>query len=237
MVAFSSAAKQIAQWTIDFFFPRRCIGCGKIGDFLCKDCYRKLPRLLPPLCPKCGKPEASGSLCVACLRWKSCVDGIRSPFSFEGIVRRAVYELKYHNHRALAERLGELMTDYLCQSQIPGETLVPVPLHRRRLRERGYNQSSLLARELAITTGLPVVEDVLHRVKDSLPQVKTTSIEERYRNVKDAFVCRDGRGIKGKSVIVVDDVCTSGATLEACAVALKSAGAKSVWGLTFAREI
>lgn len=237
MVAFAIVAKQIAKVGLDFFFPRQCIGCGKIGDFLCQACCLKLPRLLPPLCQKCGKTESTGVLCSSCWGWQSCIDGIRSPFRFEGVVREAVHALKYRNQRVLSQCLAGLMADYLCHTHIPGEVLVPVPLHRRRLRERGYNQASLLARELAKTLGLPFVENVLCRVKDSLPQVKAASVDARHQNVKGAFICQYSDRIKGKSVLVIDDVCTSGATLEACAAALKVAGAVSVWGLTFAREV
>jgi ComF family protein len=103
------------------------------------------------------------------------------------------------------------------------------------LRERGYNQSGLLARELGRHIDLPVIEDCLIRVKQAQPQVRAANVEERRKNVADAFVCRDEK-VKGKQVILIDDVCTSGATLESCAAALKSRGATSVWGLTLARE-
>ncbi len=119
---------------------------------------------------------------------------------------------------------------------MPGEALVSVPLHARRLRERGYNQSSLLAGELGKRMGLPVIEDCLIRVKQAQPQVRAVDVEERRRNVADAFVCRDQR-VSGKQIILIDDVCASGATLESCAAALKNRGVTSVWGLTLAREI
>jgi predicted amidophosphoribosyltransferase len=104
------------------------------------------------------------------------------------------------------------------------------------LRERGYNQSSLLTGELARRIDLPVIEDCLIRVKQAQPQVGAVDVEERRRNVVDAFACRDEK-VSGKQIILIDDVCTSGATLESCAVALKNKGATSVWGLTLAREI
>ncbi len=152
-------------------------------------------------------------------------------------MKDVVHALKYHNFRSLSQPMADLMAGYLSCNQIPGDILVPVPLHRRRLKERGYNQSELLVRELGKIVGLPVADAVLCRVKDSSPQAKTTSVAERYRNVKGAFVCKDNGEISGRAVIVVDDVCTSGATLEACADVLKTAGAVSVWGLTFAREV
>jgi ComF family protein len=152
------------------------------------------------------------------------------------VIRKAIHELKYRNLRAISTRLAELLADYLKENQLPGEALVGVPLHPRRLRERGYNQSSLLAKELGKCVGLPVIEDCLIRVKQAQPQVKAADVEQRRRNVADAFVCRDER-VKGKRIVLIDDVCTSGATLESCAAALKNKGATSVWGLTLAMEI
>jgi ComF family protein len=104
------------------------------------------------------------------------------------------------------------------------------------LRERGYNQSDLVAEELGKHIGLPVIEDCLVRVREAQPQVRAVDVEERRRNVADAFVCRD-ESVSGKRIILIDDVCTSGATLESCAAALKNKGATSVWGLTLAMEI
>jgi len=138
--------------------------------------------------------------------------------------------------RAISPRLAALLADYLKAKPLPGEALVSVPLHPRRLRERGYNQSSLIAAELGNRIDLPVIEDCLIRVKQAQPQVKAVDVEERRMNVADAFVCRDER-VSGKQIILIDDVCTSGATLESCAAALKNSRAKSVWGLTLAREI
>jgi ComF family protein len=143
--------------------------------------------------------------------------------------------MKYQNVRSLSPYLAGFLADYLSSNHLPGEVLLCVPLHPRRLRERGYNQSCLLAREVGRRTGLPVIEDCLVRVKQVQPQVKATGVEERRRNVADAFVCRDD-GVRGKGIILIDDVCTSGATLESCAKALKNGGAASVWGLTLARE-
>jgi ComF family protein len=151
------------------------------------------------------------------------------------VIRKAIHQLKYRNLKAISPCLAELLSDYLESNSLPGEALLCVPLHPRRLRERGYNQSGLLARELGRRVGMPVIEDCLIRVKQAQPQVRAVDVAERRRNVADAFVCRDER-ISGKQIILIDDVCTSGATLESCAAALKSKGAASVWGLTLARE-
>ena len=132
--------------------------------------------------------------------------------------------------------LARLLQDYLTANPMPGEVLAPVPLHRKRLRERGYNQSSLLAKELGKLTGLPIVDDCLIRQRYAPPQARTSTVAERQSNVANAFACRDNR-LRDKQVLLIDDVSTSGTTLDACAAALKASGATSVWGLVLAREI
>ena len=191
---------------------------------------------MSPICPKCGRPQASGIVCPSCRQRQTEIDGIRSPFRFDEVVRKAIHQLKYQNLKAISHCLAKLLADYLRSNPLPGEVLVPVPLHPQRLRERGYNQSSLLTRELGKLTNLWVVEDCLIRVKQAQPQVRAAGLEERRRNVADAFICQNDK-LSGKQVILIDDVCTSGATLESCAIALKNKGALLVWGLTLAREI
>ena len=221
---------------LDLLFPQRCVGCGKEGNFICQSCCSSLPRVMPPLCPKCGRPQPSGILCPSCVGWQAEIAGIRSPFRFEGTVRQAVHQLKYKNLRALAAPLAKMLNDYLIANPIPAEVLVPVPLHRKRLRERGYNQSSLLAKELGKLINSPVVYDCLIRQQNTPPQARTATVDERRKNVADAFTCV-GERLRNQQVLVIDDVSTSGATLDACAQALKAAGAVSVWGLVLAREI
>jgi competence protein ComFC len=227
---------KLIELAVDSFSPRRCIGCGKVGGFLCPGCLGKLPRLLPPLCPNCGRPQASGIICPDCRRKRTEIDGIRSLFRFDEVIQKAIHQLKYRNLKSISPCLAELLAHYLGSNPLPGEALVCVPLHARRLRERGYNQSSLLAEDLGKRIDLPVIEDCLIRVKQAQPQVRAVDVEERQRNVADAFMCRDER-VSGKQIILIDDVCTSGATLESCAAALKNKGVTSVWGLTLAREI
>ncbi len=221
---------------LDLLFPRWCVGCGKEGEFICSACHRSLPRIMPPLCPRCGKPQSSGILCPGCVSWRAEIDGIRSPFRFDGVMRHAIHQLKYRNLRALAQSMAGLMQDYLVANPVSGEVMVPVPLHQKRLRERGYNQSSLLAKELGKLINLPVVDDCLIRRRQAPPQARAATVEERRSNVVDAFSCRDRR-LQDKQVLLIDDVSTSGATLDACATVLKANGATSVWGLVLAREI
>lgn len=221
---------------LDLLYPPWCIGCGREGDYICRSCRQSLSLITPPVCPICGRPQPDGILCPGCTDGTAEIDGIRSPFIFDGVMRQAIHELKYRNLRALAKPLARLLLDYIRENPVPGEVLVPVPLHRKRWRERGYNQSGLLARELGKLSGLLVVDDCLVRQQPTPPQARSASVRERRNNVAGAFTCRDGR-LQGKQVLLIDDVTTSGATLNACAGALKTAGATSVWGLVMAMEL
>ncbi len=142
----------------------------------------------------------------------------------------APYDPRYD---PLVAPLAGLMRDYLAAHPLPAGVLIPVPLHPDRLRERGFNQSALLAQALA-TADLPVIDDCLARLRPTQVQM-TLGHEERKRNVAGAFGCQDER-VKGRRVLLIDDVCTTGSTLDACAIALKESGAASVWALTLARE-
>lgn len=221
---------------MDLLFPPRCVGCGREGEFLCVLCRHSLPRLDGALCPKCSQPFQKGGVCSPCQRWPLAIDGIRSPYRFEGVMRQAILGLKYQNLKVLSTPLAELLAHYWQSCPLPGEVLVPVPLHPRRLRERGYNQAALLARALGERIGLPVEETSLRRYRAAPSQARAASAEERRANVAGAFLCPPS-SLEGKRVVLVDDVCTTGATLDAAARALKAAGARSVWGLTLAREL
>jgi ComF family protein len=175
----------------------------------------------------------SDRLCSLCRREPLQIDGIRSVAYFEGTLREVIHHFKYYNKQDLAIPLGKLMGDYWEKNPLPAEIIVPVPLHVDRLRERGYNQAALLAREFGRSTGLPISENSLVRVRATRPQVEL-SVQERKENVCDAFRCSSAE-LKDRRVLLIDDVCTTGATLEACSIALRQADVRSVWALTLAR--
>ena len=226
---------KLKRIALDLLFPQWCVGCGREGNYICDSCRQSLSRILPPICPRCGKPQSDGMLCPACDDENPGIDGIRSPFVFDSVIRQAIHELKYRNLRALAIPMAGLLHDYILENPVPGEVLVPVPLHRKRLRERGYNQSGLLAKQLGKLTGSPVIDDCLIRQHHTPPQARTTNIDERRQNVVNAFSCSSEK-LQGKKVILIDDVTTSGTTLNACAETLKKSGIASVWGLVMAIE-
>ena len=220
---------KLKNFGLDLLFPLQCLGCQREGNLLCAQCRDGLDKLNPPCCTVCAQPSAR-SLCNWCRRNPLAIDGIRAPYLMQGPVQEAIRSLKYRGVRAAAPELAQYMT----HRRITGDLLVPVPLHPRRLRSRGYNQSALLARELGKLTGLAVDERLVFRTRDTPPQVQAASREQRRSNVQDGFRCGDS--LSGGSVILVDDVATTGSTLSACAAALNDAEAGSVWGLTVARQ-
>lgn len=229
-----TALRQTGDMLLDLIFPRRCIGCGAEGEFLCLSCINLLPRFTLPYCECCAVPLSGGRLCPNCLNLPPAIDGVRSLFLHRGMVRDAVHYLKYRNIKALARPLAELMAEYLESNPLPADLILSVPMHPKRARQRGYNQSDLLAEELSYMIDLPTASGSLVRLRNTPSQV-SLGAEARRRNVQGAFHCKS-LFYQGKGVLLVDDVCTTGATMNACAVALKAAGVASVWGLTFSRE-
>ncbi len=227
---------KIGDVTLGIFLPQYCLCCRREGNILCPACRNRLAQVAVPFCARCGLPQTTGRPCPDCSGQNFVINGIRSVFLFEGLLRKAVHHFKYDNLRTLARPLAEAMADYLKRSTIPVDMLVPVPLHPTRLRERGYNQSLLLAREMGKMCGLPVEHRWLERKVNTLPQAKTTDARERHQNMQDVFFCHPA-SFSNKNILLVDDVATTGATLNACAAALKRSQATSIWGLTVAREV
>lgn len=220
---------------LNLLFPPRCVVCRQVGTWLCPECVNRLPRLSGPVCHRCGTPITNGMFCKTCQEAPLRLEGIRSVAPFRGSVRAAIHYLKYRHARELADPLGELMARYWRQNPLPAEVIVPVPLHPSRLRRRGYNQAALLAWALGRRVGLPVDEDALCRVRATASQMRLKGADRRC-NVENAFHCPTDR-IRGHRILLVDDVCTTGVTLEACADALQEGGARQVWALTLARTV
>lgn len=228
----SSSFEAATGSLLDLFFPLKCLGCGKEGSLICGPCSTSLRRIEAPYCTKCGKPlNCHDERSHQALR---NIDGIRSVFFYEGVIRQAVLGLKYRHMKALSHTLSGFLLEKLPER--PFDIVVPVPLHRNRLYQRGYNQSALLARDVAEQASLALGETSLARLRETPPQARTLSRRERLSNVDGAFACV-GDSLKGKRVIIIDDVFTTGATLDACAKAARDGGALEAWGLTVATEI
>ncbi len=221
---------------LDLLFPPRCVHCRTTGALLCPSCLDQITPFAEPICPTCSRPLPSGqSLCSFCRARPPELDRLCAAAPFDGPLRKAIHALKYNNLRDLADPLGDLLLDVWKAQDFPADMIVPVPLHQTREQERGYNQSALLAERLAQRTGLPVKEQALQRTRQTPPQVGL-SARERWLNVRGAFAASPTH-IAGHRPLLIDDVLTTGATLSACARALREQGAQAVYGLTLARPL
>jgi len=229
---YRSVMERFNDRVLGFLFPIRCVGCGEDGSILCTSCLPNLAKLEPPYCRICASSTDGRPLCEECQVFPLPIDGIRAPYLMDGPIRSAIHKLKYEDLRAAAPTLGRLLGEWLVSRDLPGDCLTPVPLHPRRMRGRGYNQSALLADHVSRISGLPV-KSLLKRTRDTPPQANLGGRSQRQENVEDGFTCRED--VRGAKIVLVDDVVTSGSTMAACAQALKRKGAASVWGIALAR--
>lgn len=236
----ANLAMQLARPIIDFALPPRCAGCGlivdEVGSF-CPECWTKIEFLGAGGCERCGIPlEATdAAICAACLAQPSPVDRMRAAVAYGEIARSLALRLKYGRKTALAATMARFMAVHL--GDIPPDSIImPVPLHRRRLWGRGFNQAVLIARSLAASAQLPVECGTLIRTL-ATPPLKAMSMAQRRRAVSGAFAVAAGRTVAGRTIILVDDVLTTGSTASACARVLKRAGAARVDLISWARVV
>lgn len=225
------AAQATPRALLDLLFPPRCVSCRRGGGWFCADCRARIEPLPSPVCDLCGRPRAAAR-CSFCAIHAPQIDGIRAVAFFEHHLRDAIHALKYEHRPELAPILGCLLSDYLARLTWRVDELIAVPLHRERERARGYNQARLLAQSLASGHHLPIWDDALARTRATRPQVELNARERRV-NVQDAFDASPR--VAGTHIVLIDDVCTTGVTLEACSIALKARGAQAVYGLALAR--
>lgn len=233
---------------INFILPPRCALCGhimKIDKGICDSCIQNIEFLKPPVCYRCGQPlsevthQSHGHLlCGRCLQSKRHVFRfVRSAFAYDDFSKKMILDFKFYDHTDLAVLLAKML--YVAGEDIfksGVDVIVPVPLHYTRLIQRKYNQSSLLAEELGRLTGIKVDNFSLRKNRRTKPQVECHGTD-RLRNLKGAFVVKKPAAIKGKKVLLIDDVLTTGSTLKECGITLKRSGAASVDSLTVARVL
>ena len=232
------------QRLLDAIYPPKCVVCGRAGSVVCATCLNSMRPPDAPLCAHCGATIANAGdpapqLCPDCTAGRRLThfDGVRVATTYEGAARTAILALKFRGQRRVAERLATLMTvPFWCDIQ-RADIVLPMPLHASRQRERGYNQAEVLARAFANLQGLRMRGDLLERTRATEAQTRL-SREERRRNVAGAFALTShaaAEAVKGRHILLIDDVTTTGSTLAAAAEPLRAAGATSIWGLTFAR--
>ena len=230
------SASRFSGRLLDLVFPTRCAGCGTLGDIWCAACRSQVQPIPQPVCLRCGKPVQQPGRCPACREASFHVSAIRAAAVYREPVSQAIHEFKYNGRQDLGQPLGELLAGYWRGRTVSVDLVVAVPLHQARLKERGFNQSQLLAETLCRVAGLPLLQpEVLRRERATQQQIHLGP-EERRQNVSGAFEWA-GPPLTGVSVLLIDDVATTGATLEACGEALHAAGATRVWALTVARAL
>ncbi len=223
-----------ARLLLDEVFPLRCAGCGRSGAALCPACVALLPVADGPRCQVCWAPTQH-ELCAICAADGRAFAAARAACSYSGLAERLVLRLKFASERALAEPLAEAMVAALgALPPRPDRLVAAVPMRSVRRRVRGYNQAEVLAAHLARRTGLAHDWRALRRVRGGTPSARAPNLVARAALVRDAFRA-DGRRLGGRSVLLVDDVLTTGATAHECARALRAAGAAVVDVVTFAR--
>ncbi len=225
------AAERASRSLLNVLFPPRCVICRREGEWFCAACCARVELVLPPICERCGRP-LHGERCAFCLESPLEIDGLRAVAFFDGVMREAIHCFKYQRRTELVLQFGSMLSSYLTAQPIGVDLVVPVPLHSERERWRGYNQALLLARETALHQKLALWYNVLERTRATPPQVGLDA-KARRANVRDAFMAREE--VAGARILLIDDVCTTGATMNSCAIALKRRGAKAVWGLALAR--
>ena len=239
----ASFPRALPKWraaAVDLLFPPRCAVCDAGGSLLCQDCRDRFTVAAPPRCPRCWSPSdgspgsaSPGIVCDRCRAKPPDLRSLRAAFVFEGAARAAVLVVKYQGLTATAAPI-------ITRAATPGlssdlDLVTAVPMSGRRRRRRGHNQAALFGALLASRCDLPFDEQVLRRHRATPQQARQPSLSARHANVRDAFRADPVRAA-GRTILVVDDVTTSGATLNACAAALLQAGAAAVDGWAVARE-
>ncbi len=220
---------------MDWVFPPTCGGCAATGIRWCKTCQDEVAKLGNMICPLCGEPQLTHDICQNCQQDPPIYRAMRSYALFQGPLRKALHRLKYERDIGLGEALSKPLIEIYNLNNWQVDFVVPVPLSPARLRERGYNQAYFLGRPLAYAIRKPFQSDMLIKNRETRTQVGLSALERR-QNVDGAFSGRSNL-VENKTILVIDDVTTTGSTIRACAKALIEAGASAVYGLTLARAV
>lgn len=226
-------APGLGERLLDLLFPARCVNCKQVKGALCASCLAGIQPITTPTCERCGHPlDSARAVCPQCRIRPLTITRIQSAVWHEGALREAIHALKYNHRRDVARPLAQFASALVAQTELRYDFVTSVPLHLTREQERGYNQAELLAEQVARMSHLPYAR-VLQRTRATADQIGLDAKARRV-NVANAFQA-DPLQVANKIVLVIDDVSTTGATLDACAVALFLARASAVYGVTIAR--
>ncbi len=249
---YQNMIEYIKEGMLNFVFPLDCKICEKPireskGYSICEDCFKAIELIEHPYCIKCGKPllltdffkQNREILCLECKRKKYSFEFSRSIGIYNKVLKKCIHLFKYYGEKKLAIPLGKLMVDYLLQNVEfikKVELIIPVPLHNNDLKKRGFNQSVLLGKAIGDYFSVPVREKVLIKKKLTPFQVNLSK-KEREKNILSAFSVEKPEEIEGKNILILDDVFTTGSTVEECAKELMKARANNIIVLTLARTV
>lgn len=237
LLSWRTQVRNVKSHLVNLVFPPVCTYCRKVGEILCQDCLDKVNWVEEPICQNCGRTVSlSTRHCISCRKRPLPLNQIRAAVLFDNIIPDTIHQLKYRNTFALAEPLGKLMVQAWPNWYTNIDIVIPIPLHAQRQKKRGYNQSALLVETFCRELSLSSNQQVLLRTRQTPPQVGLNA-EERRTNVNGAFAIKNQHLIKGGDVLLVDDVCTTGATLVAAAEVLLAAGVNSVSAYCLARAM
>ncbi len=242
--------KKIEGSFISLFLPAECKICSKPlkssnRSFICEECWNKVEWLEPPYCSRCSKPfflsETSPinsfSICAECKKNSLYFKKVFVPTLYEGVMKKIIHIFKYERKRGVIRGIKKIMETYFSQNHFPfslPHLVVPIPLYRKKLKERGFNQAELLARIIAEYFNIELSKNNLKKIKPTKSQTKL-SASERIKNMKGAFVVKNKEEFCGKSILLVDDIYTTGATVKEAAEILKKAKTKEIYAFTLAR--
>ncbi len=237
--------RRLLDGLTELVYPKACAVCkeslkGKscVDSVVCASCWDKIKKNTPPFCYRCGRhlDKPLKNICPACVRKQLHFDRAFSPCVYEGAIKELILDFKYHNKDHLGKTLSKLMTDFIRQYRLPMDFMdlvVPVPLHKTRLREREFNQAEILCENIAGEFSRTMLGNALIRNRNT-PTQTDLEVSRRLLNVRGSFSVNDINAVKGKNVLLVDDVLTTGATSSEAALALKTAGSGVVFVLTLA---
>ncbi|MCK5533946.1 ComF family protein [bacterium] len=230
--------KKISNYCLNLFFPLNCAGCGKdlINEKgICRECLGKIKYVKEPYCYKCGSNKEVGFLCNKCRNIKYYFQRIYICSLYEGILRKCIHSFKYKEKTILQQPLGNLLVTYISKKIDLEEIdcLVPVPLFKSQKKRRGFNQVNLLTKKIEKHFAKPQIINNLIRIRKTVPQFDLNR-KQRRENVKDAFEVKNPQLFKGRRILLVDDVCTTGATLNECARVLDQCQVEKIFCLALA---